>query len=306
MPAVSGLDPRLPQAQPACVSGAPLRRLPCGYGGGRLGWGIGASAALVGWHKGATPRDTHRVALSEDSYYRRDLALVHHRGFGFHARACAPGILALLEPVRSREAIVLELGCGSGLLTRELTAAGHRVIATDASPAMLELARSHAPAVQGIRPLVLPGDVLPPADAVVSVGHVLNYLPDEPAIDQALTAIARALRPGGLFAIDICDLEYGLARRDAPNVGLVNDDWAIITRFSLPAPNRFIRQITTFVPNEDGSWRRVNEVHRNVLIDTARVPTLLAGEGIHVQVASAFGTEQLPAGLRVLIGRHAV
>src|SRR4249920_2199134 len=78
-------------------------------------------------------------------YYRRDLALVHHRGFGFHARACAPGILALLEPVRSREGIVLELGCGSGLLTRELTAAGHRVIATDASPAMLNLARCPRP-----------------------------------------------------------------------------------------------------------------------------------------------------------------
>jgi hypothetical protein len=36
------------------------------------------------------------VAPPEDPYYRRDLALVHHRGFGFHARACAPGILALL------------------------------------------------------------------------------------------------------------------------------------------------------------------------------------------------------------------
>jgi SAM-dependent methyltransferase len=131
------------------------------------------------------------VALSEDSYYRRDLALVHHRGFGFHAQACAPGILALLEPVRSREGIVLELGCGSGLLTRELTAAGHRVIATDASPAMLEMARSYAPAAEDIRTLVLPGDPLPAADAVVSVGHVLSYLPDEPAIGQALSAIAR-------------------------------------------------------------------------------------------------------------------
>ena len=173
-------------------------------------------AAFAGWHKGATPGDTFRVALSEDSYYRRDLALVHHRGFGFHAQACAPGILALLEPVRSRAGIVLELGCGSGLLTRELTAAGHRVIATDASPAMLEMARSYAPAAEDIRTLVLPGDPLPPADAVVSVGHVLSYLPDEPAIGQALTAIARALRPGGLFAIDICDLDRakpGAARR---------------------------------------------------------------------------------------------
>src|SRR5262249_9614772 len=110
-------------------------------------------------------------------------------------------------------------------------------------------------------------------------------------------------------------------------------DWAIIARFSLPAANRFVRQepspfgtkvviwrtnrlaagsenrfvrqITTFVPDGDGSWRRDDETHHNVLIDTARVPRLLAAEGVDVRVASAFGTEQLPAGLRVLIGRRA-
>jgi len=237
-------------------------------------------------------------------YYRRDLALVHHRGFGFHAQACAPGILALLEPIRSREGIVLELGCGSGQLTRELTAAGHRVIATDASPAMLGLARGHAPAAEDIRALVLPRDPLPRADAVVSVGHVLSYLPDEHAIDQALTAIARALRPGGLLAIDICDLAYSRARHDEPPAARVDDDWAIITRFSLPAPDRFVRQITTFVRNGDGSWRRDDEMHHNVLTDTTRLPALLAAEGIQATVASAFGTEQLPAGLRVLIGQR--
>jgi SAM-dependent methyltransferase len=121
------------------------------------------AAALAGWLNVRCARDTAWVAPPEDPYYRRDLALVHHRGFGSRARACAPGILALLDPVRSRHGLVLELGCGSGLLTAELTAAGHRVIATDASPAMLDLARSHAPAAEGIRPLVLPGDVLPAA-----------------------------------------------------------------------------------------------------------------------------------------------
>jgi SAM-dependent methyltransferase len=247
------------------------------------------------------------VALSDGSYYsyyRSDLALVHHRGFGFHAQACAPGIMALLEPIRAKGGIVLELGCGSGLLTRELTAAGHRVIATDASAAMLELARGYAPAAEDIRRLVLPADPLPPADAVVSVGHVLSYLPDEHAIDQALTAIARALRPGGVFAIDICDLAYGQARLGEPPAARVGDDWAIIARFSLPAPTRFVRDITTFVRGDDGSWRRDDETHHNVLIDTARVPGLLAAEGVGVTVAPAFGTEQLPTGLRVLIGRR--
>jgi 2-polyprenyl-3-methyl-5-hydroxy-6-metoxy-1,4-benzoquinol methylase len=108
-----------------------------------------------------------------DPYYRRDLALAHHLGFGFHAEACAPGILALLAPVLARGGLVLELGCGSGLLTRDLTSAGHRVVATDASPAMLELARGYAPRAD-IRQLALPADPLPRADAVVSVGHVLS------------------------------------------------------------------------------------------------------------------------------------
>ena len=245
------------------------------------------------------------MVLSDGPYYRRDLALVHHRGFGAYARACAPGVLALLEPVRSRKGLVLELGCGSGVLTRELTAAGHRVIATDASPALLDLAREYAPAAEDLRLLVLPGDPLPQADAVVSVGHVLNYLPDEHAIDQALTAIARALRPGGLVAIDICDLAYGQARRGAPAAASVSDDWAIITEFSLPAPNQFVRRITTFVRGDDGSWRRDDETHHNVLIDTSGVPALLAAEGVQVRLASAFGTEQMPTGLRVLTGRRA-
>jgi hypothetical protein len=48
--------------------------------------------------------------------------------------------------------------------------------------------------------------------------------------------------------------------------------------------------------NDDGSRRRDDERHDNVLIDTARVPGLLAGEGVEVRVTSAFGTERLPTG----------
>jgi hypothetical protein len=46
-------------------------------------------------------------------YYRHDLALVHHLGFGFHADACAPGILSLLKPV-GRDGVVVELGAEAG------------------------------------------------------------------------------------------------------------------------------------------------------------------------------------------------
>ena len=200
---------------------------------------------------------------------------------------------------------MLELGCGSGLLTRHLVDGGHRVIATDASPAMLDLARQHVPDAEEIRQLVLPDDPVPLADAIVSVGHVLSYLPDESAIDRALAAVADALQPGGLLAVDLCDLEWGEARANAPVLGRLGDDWALVTEFSRPSPERFVRQMAIFVRNPDGSWRRDDERHDNVLIDTSRVPALLAEHGVVATVAESFGTERLPDGLVAVIGQKA-
>lgn len=246
-----------------------------------------------------------RAGAGGDPYYRPDLALVHHRGFAAHAAACAPGILALLAPILARDGVVLELGCGTGLLTEKLIAAGHRVIATDASPAMLDVARTHlGPRAQEVRRLTLPDDPLPQADAIVAIGHPISYLPDAAAVGRALIAIAGALRPGGLLALDICDTEWGTARRNAPDLGRTGPDWAIITEYSMPSPDRFVRDITTFLPNADGSWRRDTEHHENVLMDTAGLPALLAEHGVEARVGARFGTETLPDGLRVVIGHR--
>ncbi len=239
----------------------------------------------------------------DEPYYRRDLARIHHLGFGFHADDTAPGVLALLAPVKERGGLVVEIGCGSGLLTRYLIDAGHRVIATDASPAMLDLARETVPDADDIRRLTLPGDPIPEADAIVGVGHALNYLPDEASIDRSLVAIAEALRPGGLLAIDLCDLEWGRARTDEPARGWVGEDWALVTRFSTPAPDRYVREMAMFTRNDDGSWRRDDERHDNVLIDTSRIPALLAEHGVDATVRDSFGDEELSAGLRAIVGR---
>ena len=240
-------------------------------------------------------------------YYRDDLAYVHDRGYGFHAENCAPGLLALLEPVRRRQGVVLEIGCGSGLLTKLLVDAGHRVVATDASPAMLDLTRAAVPGTERIEALTLPDDPVPAADAVVGVGHALNYLPDADAIRRALVARASAVRPGGVLAVDLCDLAWGTARTGAPAQGRVGDDWAIVTRFSQPSPERFDRDITTFVRQPDGTYRRDDEYHRNVLLDTATVPPLLGEHGVTATIGTSFGDDAhpLPTGLMSVIGHRA-
>ena len=236
------------------------------------------------------------------SLYRRDVALVHHLGFGSYADACAPGMLRMLEPVRG--GLVLELGCGSGALTRHLVARGHRVVATDASPAMVELSNASVAGADDVRVLVLPDDPLPEADAVVSVGHVLNYLPSEVAIERALACMAGAVRPGGVLAFDLCDLRYGESRREARPHARVEDGWAIFTSYEVPSPARFVRHITTFVRAEDGSWRRDDERHENVLVDTSKVPGLLAGAGVQATVAPSFGEDQPPEGLVAVVGHR--
>ena len=174
-------------------------------------------------------------------------------------------------------------------------------MASDASPAMLRLARITAPGAEEIVRLTLPDDAVPRVDAIVGVGHALNYLPYTGAIDRALLSLAKSLLPGGVFAIDICDLEWGTTQTQQ-NLGHVGDDWAIISRFSLPSPDRYVRDITTFTRNDDGTWRRADERHDNILIDTATIPALLASEGLQVEVRSSFGSEDLSAGLRTIIG----
>jgi SAM-dependent methyltransferase len=238
-----------------------------------------------------------------EPYYRHDLALIHHLGFGFHADDCAPGILRLLEPLLAADGLVVELGCGSGLLTKYLVDAGHRVIATDASPAMLDIARDHAPGAEDIRRIVLPDDPIPEADAIVSIGHVLSYLPDEASIIRALEAIADALRPGGLIAIDLCDFAYAKARSEPATMAWQHDDWALITETSSPTPDRFVRQMAIFMRNDDGSWRRDDERHDNIMVDTSTVPEVLAARAVDVVVGGSFGEERLPPGLHAVVGR---
>ena len=105
-----------------------------------------------------------------------------------------------------------------------------------------------------------------------------------------------------MLAFDILDLDFGQVRAGDPPFARVQDDWAIITEFSTPAPDRFVRDITTFVPDGAGAWRRGGEHHENVLVDTSRIPALLAGHGVRASVGTAFGDAELPAGLRSVTG----
>ena len=241
-------------------------------------------------------------------YYRPDLAWVHHVGYAGHVENTQRGIVARLRRhgVASGER-VLDVGCGSGLLARVLLAEGYAVTGVDASPAMIELARVHAPGadfrVTGLPTRRRPGadGGLAGADAIVSTGHVLNYLGSRDDVALALAELAAALRPGGLLAIDLMTEHFAEARDIRHPHARVEDDWTIVTRFSRPGPHRFDREITVF-RRVDGVWRRSDEHHRNVTFEASEALEVLRMNGVDARCEPAFGDETLPEGLVVLTG----
>lgn len=226
--------------------------------------------------------------------YKRDLATIHDAGFGEYADSCAPAVISEL----ANRQHVLEIGCGSGALTKHLVRDGIAVDATDASPEMLAIASRQLPDVD-FRLLTLPDDPIPAADAIVSVGHALNYLASAEDIAKALFRMCEALRPGGLLIVDICDLDYGLTRQEEKTHTWIEDDWALLTRTSLPRPDHFVRDMTMFVKDKDGTWHRDHEVHDNVLVDVEELGSQL-DDRFDVTVGESFGGYELPAGMRVI------
>lgn len=233
-------------------------------------------------------------------YYREDLAHIHHLAYGGYADSCAPGVLSQLEPYLG--GTILELGCGSGALTRHLLDSGHRVIATDASTPMLDLARNEMPDAD-FRPLTLPHDPIPDADAIVSVGHALSYLDSAGDIESSVLSCLHALSAGGLLAVDLLDISYGRALSEPTTHGEAHEDWAIFLTKYPEGPDRFVREVTTFVRSDDGSWRRSDEVHQNTLVDVEALAGRLRDNGLRAEVRAGFGTERPEEGLLVLTVR---
>jgi SAM-dependent methyltransferase len=120
---------------------------------------------------------------------------------------------------------VIDLGCGTGLITRELARRGHRVTGIDPSAAMLAVARSRP---HGDRVRWIEGDAhrLPAgeADLVLMSGHVAQFLLAGEEWAAALAAVRRALRPRGRVAFESRDPRAREWERWTPEARRTYDD----------------------------------------------------------------------------------
>jgi len=116
------------------------------------------------------------------------------------AEAAAAAVLRLV-PDTARS--LLDIGCGTGLVTGRIAArrAGLRVTGSDASHGMARVARQRVGAVvlADARRLPLPGEAV---DAVTAV-WLLHLLREEGAVRAVVAEAARVLRPGGVFVTTV-------------------------------------------------------------------------------------------------------
>lgn len=98
---------------------------------------------------------------------------------------------------------ILDLGCGTGLLTRELAVGGRQVIGIDPAPAMLAFARQQ-PGAERVEWREGDSRALgtPDADLAVMTGNVAQIFLDDDHWAATLSDLHAALRPGGVLAFE--------------------------------------------------------------------------------------------------------
>ena len=228
-------------------------------------------------------------------FYGADLAYIHHIGFGDFAAAAAGEFATLLTRAGITSGHVLDLGCGSGILARELTALGYDVTGIDGSADMLALAGTVAPQARFVH-----GNIhemaLPRCRAVFAIGEAFSYLPPQarrpPSLRSAFARVARALEPGGLFVFDL--ITTGGGPPMAYRSWQAGDGWAVLVDVREDLSARIVhRQITAFRGN-GGGYRRTDERHAVAVYARSDVERWLGASGMDARVQRRYGRVALP------------
>ena len=105
-------------------------------------------------------------------------------------------LIELLAPQRGER--ILDLGCGTGHLTRQIALSGASVTGLDISEAMIEQARQNYPDLEFVKADAAAFAFSQPFDAVFS-NAALHWMTRPEAVVEC---IARALQPGGRFVAE--------------------------------------------------------------------------------------------------------
>src|SRR5260370_360024 len=233
--------------------------------------------------------------------YNKDLAYIHDAGFTDSARQAATTVLKPVREKKIKSGLVVDLGCGSGVLAERLTREGFDVLGVDISEAMLRLARKRAPKARFKRGSLY-RTRLPKSVAITAIGECVNYLfdPRGPALlADFFRRVYRSLLSGGVFVFDI--VEAG----SAPKPSILHceekdkdkdKDWLILVTKEEDAQRRVLTRRMTIFRKVGRQYRRSQEVHRQRLYPPSQIAKKLKMAGFDVSRLPGYGKEHFPPG----------
>lgn len=211
-------------------------------------------------------------------------------------------LVGLLQEYQVPRGLVLELGCGTGKMTRLLAKAGYDMIGVDCSEEMLQIAREadwqENPDTSGIlyllqdmREFELYGTV----GAVVSVCDSINYILEEADLLKVFRLVNNYLDPGGVFIFDMNTLyKY----REILGEGTIceNREEGSFIWENFYEEQEQINQydLTLFIrePGSPGLYRKYEETHFQRGYRLERIQELLQQAGMEfVEAYEAFTRE---------------
>lgn len=176
---------------------------------------------------------------------------------------------------------ILDVACGTGNLTIPMAQLGFQVSGLDIAPQMLAIARRKATAAR-LRIAFACHDMLevhdgPPVDAVTCFGGSIHFLDGAEALRQGLAAMHTALRPGGLLAFDL--FAPGKMRTLFTGTRAADHGTFYAVTTSRCDQDRITHDVTFFLRDDDGRYRRENERHLLRVLELDTVQRALADTG---------------------------
>lgn len=191
---------------------------------------------------------------------------------------------------------VLELGCGTGKMTRRLALSGYDITAVDYSLEMLEIARNSSEdgilyVFQDMADLELPQKI----DAAVSICDCMNYLLEEKELLSAFCRVKTYLNPNGIFMFDM-NSKYKYEHLLAQNTFAEDREDAsfIWDNFYDEAQRINEYQLSLFIRNQKGTYDKFEEVHLQKAYEQDEVCDLLKRAGFEEVVILDVETMRQP------------
>ena len=177
---------------------------------------------------------------------------------------------------------VLDLGCGTGKMTRLMSEQGYDMTGIDNAAERLQIAAMEPGEVpilyllQDMQDLELDGCVR----AVYSVCDCVNYVLDEEELQQAFSRVHEDLEEDGVFIFDV-NTSYKYTKLLAENTFAESRDEGSFIWDNYYDEEERINEydLTLFIPEGDELYRRYTETHYQRNYETATLLKLLKNAG---------------------------